>query len=118
MQRRMMTPIFTVRRVRSLAPAMAHVIDELVNRWRCRDGQIIDVADEVTNLALRMLARTIFSDGIGGNIHDLHKAMRIYFDSLGRIDPSICSICQLSFHGLAVWAHAEQSGCCTTLWVQ
>src|SRR5207253_726872 len=34
-----------------------------------------------------VLARTIFSDGIGGNIHGMNKVMRVYFDSLGRIDP-------------------------------
>ena len=86
-QRRTVAPVFSLRTVRSFAPAMLQQINSLIKRWRSRDGEVIDVAEEVTGLALNMLERTIFSDGIAQNDHALRAAMRTYFDSLGRIDP-------------------------------
>jgi cytochrome P450 len=87
MQRRALAPALALRNVRRFAPVMRRAVGDLVERWRSRDGEVIDVADEVTELALAVLERTIFSDGIAGNGCELRSAMRIYFDSLGRIDP-------------------------------
>jgi cytochrome P450 len=86
-QRRALTPVLALRNVRSFAPVMVRAANDLVERWRLREGQVIDVADEVTELTLEVLERTIFSGGIPGNGPELRGAMRIYFDSLGRIDP-------------------------------
>jgi cytochrome P450 len=86
-QRRTLTPVLALRNVRSFAPAMRCAAGDLVERWRSREGEVIDVADEVTELALTVLERTIFSEGITGNGSELRAAMRVYFDSLGRIDP-------------------------------
>jgi cytochrome P450 len=87
MQRRALTPVLALRNVRSFAPIMLRAAGDLVERWRSHEGQIMDVADEVTELTLEVLERTIFSGGIPGNGPELRGAMRIYFDSLGRIDP-------------------------------
>ncbi len=86
-QRRALTPVLALRSVRGFAPAMLRAAGHLVERWRSHDGEVIDVTDDVTELALAVLERTIFSDGIAGNGSELRAAMRIYFDSLGRIDP-------------------------------
>lgn len=86
-QRRALTPVLALRNVRSFVPAMLRAAGDLVVRWRSHDGEMIDVTDDVTELALAVLERTIFSDGIAGNGSELRAAMRIYFDSLGRIDP-------------------------------
>jgi cytochrome P450 len=86
-QRRALTPIFALRNVRTFIPAMRQALDALIERWRSREGEVIDVAEEVTELALVILERTIFSEGIAGNQCELRAAMRVYFDSLGRIDP-------------------------------
>lgn len=86
LQRRSMTPVFAARSVRGLAPVMGALIGEFVERWRRRDGEVIDFAAEVTELTLGMLERTIFSGGIPNSRHDTREAMRAYFDSLGRID--------------------------------
>jgi len=86
-QRRALTPVLALKNVRSFVPVMLCAARDLVERWRLHDGEIIDVADEATDLALAVLERTIFSDGIAGNGRELRSAMRIYFDSLGRIDP-------------------------------
>jgi len=87
MQRRAMAPVFALRSVRDFSPAMVRLIGEFVERWRGRDGEVIDVAAEVTELTLGMLERTLFSGGIPNSRHDTRDAMRVYFDSLGRIDP-------------------------------
>jgi cytochrome P450 len=86
-QRRVLTPIFALKNVRKFVPAMLQAVGGLIERWSSWEGKIIDVADEVTELALFVLERTIFSEGIAGNDSKLRAAMRVYFDSLGRIDP-------------------------------
>jgi cytochrome P450 len=86
-QRRILTPILALKNVRKFVPAMLQAIGGLIERWSLLEGKIIDVADEVTELALLVLERTIFSEGIAGNDCKLRAAMRVYFDSLGRIDP-------------------------------
>jgi cytochrome P450 len=87
-QRRTFAPIFSPRTVLNFAPAMAGAVDALVTRWRKHgDGDVLDVAAEVTDLTLDVLVRTIFSDGLGRDATDVRHAMRIYFDRIGRIDP-------------------------------
>jgi cytochrome P450 len=86
-QRRALTPVLALRNVRTFVPTMLRAAGDLVERWRSHDGEVIDVADAVTELTLAVLERTIFSDGLAGNRRELRTAMRIYFDSLGRIDP-------------------------------
>jgi cytochrome P450 len=86
-QRRTLAPIFTRKAVMEFSPAMAQAADELVERWRACDGQLVNVAADVTRLTLDVLERTIFSDGLGRDTEDVRAAMRVYFDSIGRIDP-------------------------------
>ncbi len=86
-QRRLLAPIFTRKALMTFAPAMAQAADELVERWRACDGHRVDVAADVTRLTLEVLERTIFSDGLGRDTEDVRATMRIYFDSIGRIDP-------------------------------
>jgi len=87
-QRRTLAPMFAKRCVMSFAPAMLRAAEALVERWRRRrEGDLVDVATEVTGLTLDVLERTIFSDGLGGDREDVRSAMRTYFDTIGRIDP-------------------------------
>src|SRR5262249_59412668 len=60
-QRRLMIPLFRPASVKGMARAMAGVVDDVVNRWSARDGSVIDIAEETTDLALRVLEATIFS---------------------------------------------------------
>jgi cytochrome P450 len=87
LQRRALAPVLALRNVRTFVPTMLRAAGDLLERWRSYDGEVIEIADEVTELTLTALERTIFSDGIAGNRRELRTAMRIYFDSLGRIDP-------------------------------
>jgi len=86
-QRRILAPVFTTRSVRSLTPVVQSTIAELIARWRAQDGATLDVAEEMADLTLTVLERTIFSDGLSAPTSDLRAAMRVYFDALGRIDP-------------------------------
>ena len=80
-QRRIMAPVFTRKNVRDMAPIMKGIIADLVDRWRLQSGNTINVAEETTDLALTMLERTIFSEGLGATTSDLRQAMRIHFDA-------------------------------------
>jgi len=86
-QRRMLAPIFTRKMLATFAPAMVQAADALTERWASHDGSLVDVAADATRLTLEVLERTIFSDGLGRDTEIVRSAMRVYFDSIGRIDP-------------------------------
>ena len=87
-QRRTLAPLFARRSVDAFAPAMREAARDLVARWRALpDGSVIDVAAEMTRLTLDVLVRTIFSEGLGGDPEEMRRAMRVYFDTIGLIDP-------------------------------
>ncbi len=87
-QRRALAPLFSPRAVASFQADMAGASAELVARWRRqRDGRTVDVADEMARTTLRVLARTIFSDGLTRTTDELVRAVTRYLDSVGRIDP-------------------------------
>jgi cytochrome P450 len=87
-QRRTLAPMFSRRTVINFAPAMADAASALIARWRRRpDGATVDVAAEATRVTLDVLARTIFSDGLGSDPEEFRGAMASYFDTIGKIDP-------------------------------
>ncbi|HEX3431591.1 MAG TPA: cytochrome P450 [Rhizomicrobium sp.] len=87
-QRRAVAPMFTRRAITNYAPPIQQVAGALVRRWISRpDGSVVDFASEATGATLDVLQHTIFSTGIGGSTDEFRTQMRIYFDSIGRIDP-------------------------------
>jgi cytochrome P450 len=65
---------------------MLSAVDLLDERWRrLMPCGALDVAAELTLLTLNVLALTIFSDGIGGDLDEFRDAMNAYFGTLGRI---------------------------------
>src|SRR5262249_12338699 len=86
-QRRMLAPIFTRKMLATFAPAMVQAADAVTERWKSHDGGLVDVAADATRFTLDVLERTIFPDGLGRDPETVRAAMRIYFDSIGRIDP-------------------------------
>jgi cytochrome P450 len=87
LQRRIIAPLFNMRAVADFAPAIREAASDLVTRWRRADGQVLDVAAEMASVALDVLIRTIFPDGLGDNREDWRTAMRDYFDTSGKIHP-------------------------------
>ncbi len=87
MQRRALAPMFTPRSVATFAAPMAQAAQAMVARLRAQEGKVVDLAVELTRTTLDVLERTIFSDGLGRDAEDIRKGMRVYFESVGRIDP-------------------------------
>lgn len=86
-QRRALAPMFTPRSVARFAASMVDAAEALGDRLRAREGEVVDIAVEVTRVTLDVLERTIFSDGFGRNAEDIRNGMKIYFEAAGRIDP-------------------------------
>jgi cytochrome P450 len=87
-QRRMLAPLFTLRRVASFTPAMKDAAEALVRRWlRLREGRIIDVQRDISEVALDILGRTLFSDGLGHGPSEFTEAMTRNFETSWRVDP-------------------------------
>jgi cytochrome P450 len=87
-QRRTLLPMFVRKTVTSFAVDMVRAADELVTRWRNRgDSCTLDVAAEVRSLALDVLTRTIFSDGLGRHPEEFRVAMAHFYDTIGKIEP-------------------------------
>jgi len=85
-QRRTLAPLFARRTVTTLTDAMLSAVDVLSERWRSlMPCGTLDVAAELTLLTLNVLALTIFSDGIGGDLDEFRDAMNAYFATIGRI---------------------------------
>ncbi|MFI4996139.1 MAG: cytochrome P450 [Hyphomicrobiales bacterium] len=88
LQRRALAPAFTPRLTESFQPAMARAAAGLVERWGAwPDGSRIDAARDMTHVTLKVLERTIFSDGLASEPATLARAVTEYLDTLGRIHP-------------------------------
>ena len=85
-QRRSLAPLFARRTVNSFARPMLAAANDLAMTWaKLGPSAVIDAAAEMTVVTLNVLARTIFSDGIGGDITEFRTAMNAYFGAVGRI---------------------------------
>lgn len=73
-QRRLIQPVFHRRKVEAYADVMAQYAEATAARWR--DGQALDVAEEMTRLTLRIVARCLFSvDVEEGEARELGRAL-------------------------------------------
>jgi cytochrome P450 len=87
-QRRAVAPMFAHRSILSFAPAMMTSAARLAEHWAgLGSGATVDVAAEMTRLALDVLERTIFSDGLGSDPEGFRVEMSAYFKAIGRIGP-------------------------------
>ena len=87
-QRRALAPLFAPRTVHGFQVAMADVAAALVQRWsRQRDGRRVDVSQEMARTTLRVLARTIFSEGLTRRADAFAEAVTRYLEAIGKIDP-------------------------------
>lgn len=64
-QRRMMAPHFTPRTVNEFARNMTDETELMLRRWERRRGEVLDVTDEIGQLALRIVNRSLFSAEVG-----------------------------------------------------
>lgn len=87
LQRRTLAPVFSPRHVAGFAGAMDEAGLRLARRLARRDGQVLDVALEMTRVTLDVLERTIFTAGPPSDPDALGRAITRYFEALGPIDP-------------------------------
>jgi cytochrome P450 len=71
-QRRLMQPVFHTQRIASYADCMARFANEAQAQWR--DGAVLDVAEEMMRLTLRIVGKTLF------NIDATEVADRVHHD--------------------------------------
>ncbi len=87
-QRRALAPLFSPRIVQGFLTAMADVSRDLVERWdRQRDGRTVDLSTDMARVTLRILARTIFSDGLTRTTDEFASMVTRYLDAIGKLDP-------------------------------
>lgn len=75
-QRRMMAPHFTPRTVSSFARNMTDETEQMLDRWERRHhgGGTLDVTDEIGQLALRIVNRSLFSAEVGAVAQAFERA--------------------------------------------
>lgn len=85
-QRRVLAPLFARKNVTNFASGMLEVADRMVNRLTEQGDRVVDLAVEVTRVTLEVMERTLFSDGFGRDPEEVRTNMKIYFETVGRID--------------------------------
>jgi cytochrome P450 len=75
-QRRMMAPHFTPRAVSAFTSIMTDEAERMLHRWEgsAAVGTMLDVTDEIGQLALRIVNRTLFSAAVGARAKAFEQA--------------------------------------------
>ena len=72
-QRRLSQPAFHHKRIQKYSEIMQECTAELIENWSQRDGETLDMSEEMANLTLKIVGRTLFSldmTGQSGEIGD------------------------------------------------
>jgi cytochrome P450 len=85
-QRHALAPLFSPRMVTSFSAVMVEEARIMAERLSRHEGETIDLVAEITRVTLEILARTIFSDGLGRSPEEFRTWMKDYFETIGRID--------------------------------
>jgi cytochrome P450 len=83
-QRRLMQPAFHQRRLAALVDGMAAETQVSLECWAqaAAAGQVINMAEETTALAMRVVTRALFSSGLSGGEKRLADAITVLIDEL------------------------------------
>ncbi|MGZ8366681.1 MAG: cytochrome P450 [Nitrospira sp.] len=83
--RRIIQPIFHRSRMAAMADRMAQVGEQRIAGWADQEGQTIDIAAEMMQLALEVISQTMFSTSMTQHIdrisHALQVSIKYAFDS-------------------------------------
>lgn len=74
-QRRLSQPAFHAQRVASYGDVMVRYADEMVAGWR--DGQTLDVHEQMMRVTLRVVAKTLFDAELPADIEEIGAAMDV-----------------------------------------
>jgi cytochrome P450 len=85
--RRTLAPMFAQRRIAGFAPEMGGAAAALAERWRSLpDGSVVEIKTEMLQLAIEVLMRCIFADGIG-DPQTVRAATTKFYSICGTLDP-------------------------------
>ncbi|MCC6554994.1 MAG: cytochrome P450 [Polyangiaceae bacterium] len=81
-QRRLMAPLFQPSFVEAYVPGVV----ECVERWieRRRDGEVIDVGQEMTRVTMNVVARALFDADTDGEARELGEALEVVLEDVAR----------------------------------
>ncbi len=74
-QRRLIQPAFHARRIEAYADTMVAYAQQTMAGWR--DGMAVEVDDAMMNLALNIVAKTLFSSDVSGDAERIGSAMTV-----------------------------------------
>ncbi|MDF0651843.1 MAG: cytochrome P450 [Nitrospira sp.] len=75
--RRIIQPIFHRSRMAAMANRMAQVGEQRIAGWADREGQQIDIAAEMMQLALEVISQTMFTTSMAQHIEHISRALRV-----------------------------------------
>lgn len=80
-QRRIMQPAFLKKNIDKISSVMLKSIKEGIKEWdRFKDGDVVDISSEMTNLTIKVLSNALFSMDISDNSNELSVAFRSCFE--------------------------------------
>jgi cytochrome P450 len=83
-QRKAVAPLFTPRAVASFLPAMAEATEAGMARLETRrDGEIVDIATEMSTVALDVLERTLFREGFRTDLAEVSRHSKRFVEGAG-----------------------------------
>lgn len=82
-QRRLALPAFHKARVASYAAVMTNYAAQMRERWR--DGQTLNIADEMMSLTLAIVGKTLFDADVVSDSKDVGEAMNVTMDLFNTI---------------------------------
>ena len=85
-QRRLAQPAFHLRRLKSLAGAMAGIAARMNEGWR--HGAVIDVMAAMNAVTMEIVATTLFGADVSGDIGAVAGAMSVLGEETGRVRPT------------------------------
>jgi cytochrome P450 len=88
--RRIIQPIFHRSRMAAMADRMAQVGEQRLASWKDQEGDTIDIAAEMMQLALEVISQTMFTTSMTQHTdrisHALQVSIKYAFDSFSNAD--------------------------------
>jgi len=75
--RRIIQPVFHRSRMATMADRMAQVGEQRIAGWADREGQPVDIATEMMQLALEVISQTMFTTSMAQHIEHISRALRV-----------------------------------------
>ncbi|WP_317496198.1 cytochrome P450 [Haloechinothrix sp. LS1_15] len=98
-QRRIVQPMFARRHIDSFAPAMVAAAHTTLESWAARpDGALLDVAEEMSALALDVAGRALFSADLTGEAGAMGPALATVLDAFTKVVRSPLFLVAPNYH--------------------